>query len=304
MYGGKSNKFFKINADIENSFNDTVIHAFAQQNDQLLDLSNNCRNPEAALRAMRKSVSSILTVQKKMVTRDTIDKLLHKGTNDANRLTDKFLTNIIFDKPKIRRNILEFLMKTKLKDAQKDLNEAKKQVQVAKDEINKQMNLKGLVANEFGKVQKMITTKSWMKKRKKMLTKVNFHSKKHQPKMVEVPSTFREIRVGNEFMTAIDTVDETNKIGETNVDEDETKILNLPPKHTIYEKITVEDCEVNLEECFAKMRWDELNGIDEDDENKNEQESKNNDVVDEQKKTIDFRKMRATDMPCNKGQSH
>ena len=80
------------------------------------------------------------------------------------------------------------------------------------------------------------------------------------------------------------------------MDNNENKVINLPPKHTIYPKLVIEECEVDMEECLAKMRWGELKNSD---ENSNEANDDFMNILNDETKTVDFRNMRATEMPCN-----
>ena len=77
---------------------------------------------------------------------------------------------------------------------------------------------------------------------------------------------------------------------DVSLSKEEEEAVDVLPKDTFYCNITKKDGEVQTESCFAKMRWGEMNN----DENKDD-----NDIYDDNTKTINLSKKRATEMRSN-----
>lgn len=91
--------------------------------------------------------------------------------------------------------------------------------------------------------------------------------------------------------------------GGSTINEKELKVLSLPPKFAVYEKINTVECEVEIEKGLAKLRWTKAKQVTADDDERSEsnqavEESKS--VYNQEKMSFDFRNMRATDLPFNK----
>ena len=94
--------------------------------------------------------------------------------------------------------------------------------------------------------------------------------------------------------------------GDLHFDEDETSALLLDPKFAVYDILSEEDFDVEVETCLAKMRWNRMNK-DEDEEQTSTVEQELNEIVDaksrqiydSETKTFDMRKLRATDVKQN-----
>ena len=95
--------------------------------------------------------------------------------------------------------------------------------------------------------------------------------------------------------------------GDLNFDKDEISALLLDPKFAVYDLLSEEDFDVEVETCLAKMRWNYMDKSDDEEvpTSKVEQEfneivdAKSRQIYDSESKTFDMRKLRATDVKQN-----
>ena len=80
--------------------------------------------------------------------------------------------------------------------------------------------------------------------------------------------------------------------GHVQLDENEECVLSLPPKFAMYDEIKVSKCEAEIEKGMAKLRWNRWK--EEDEQNNREY------AYDIDSNTMNFRKMRPTEMKYNK----
>ena len=128
--------------------------------------------------------------------------------------------------------------------------------------------------------------------------------------------TFKGVKVGDKKLEELEKVLNSDKIesdpciyGGVELKNDLKEILKLPPKHTIFPKLDVEQFETELQKCEVKCRW-QTQREQRENENKNKKKEMGIDVTtnneetkevfNEETKTIDFRNMKATDMKMNK----
>ena len=95
--------------------------------------------------------------------------------------------------------------------------------------------------------------------------------------------------------------------GELNFDDDEKAALLLDPKFAIYDLLAEEDFEVEIETCLAKMRWNNMNKEDDEEEPTSKEKQEYNEIVDaksrqvydSETKTFDMKKLQATNVKQN-----
>ena len=100
--------------------------------------------------------------------------------------------------------------------------------------------------------------------------------------------------------------------GEINIDEDEGAALLLDPKFALFDNLLEESFETEMEMCFAKMRWNQYDKCDEEEEegakheiSESEQEgidlkeAQTRQAFDSENKCFDMRNIRATDVKQN-----
>ena len=81
------------------------------------------------------------------------------------------------------------------------------------------------------------------------------------------------------------------------LNENEQSLLSLPPKYAMYEQVTLERCEAEIEKALAKLRWEKKEDTDPGGDKPPREERKWRNL---QTKTINMRELRSTDLPFNK----
>ena len=128
--------------------------------------------------------------------------------------------------------------------------------------------------------------------------------------------TFRNVIIGDkkleEYENEILGAKVNTKVsvhGGVELKKEHIEILTIPPKHTIFPKLNIESFETELQKCEVKHKWQMLREqrLNEEkykkDELKNSNDTdeveKNKEVFDKEKKVVDFRNLKATDMKNN-----
>ena len=98
--------------------------------------------------------------------------------------------------------------------------------------------------------------------------------------------------------------------GGIKVNKKEEEILNLPPDHTTFPKVVVEEFNTDMEKCVIKCNWqhmkeqrqfEEKKALEEaSEEIKSNDEETYNKVYDNEKKSLDMRNIKPTDFKNNK----
>ena len=68
-------------------------------------------------------------------------------------------------------------------------------------------------------------------------------------------------------------------------DAKERKVVNLPPKFAVYDRVNTDECEAEIEKCLAKLRWTKRKQFEKDDTNKY-QNGENQDINGEKERNI------------------
>ena len=137
-------------------------------NDRIFYLSLEFTDPEGTAWAMKNHLYSNLKLQRKVVSRDTLQKLLETGTNDVVSASKKLSNSIVNNKEAVHKKIIRFLMKLKLEDANSEVDKTKKEVQKTKLYLNKFMRDGTIVAAEYRETLENECRKNWEEKRRKM----------------------------------------------------------------------------------------------------------------------------------------
>ena len=95
--------------------------------------------------------------------------------------------------------------------------------------------------------------------------------------------------------------------GIKSLNKDQENILLLPPKHKTFPKLNIESFETELEKCIIKAKWEKIRNETAKETKKKNIECDNevgkdlpNDVFNDEKKVIDFRNLRSTELKNNK----
>ena len=140
-----------------------------------------------------------------------------------------------------------------------------------------------------------------MKRKKKVI-----HLKEKYGRKRRVPDKLEGITIADGEVP-VTFSSEPECYGGCSTDEKERKVLSLPPKFAVYDRVNTDECEAEIEKGLAKLRWTKRKQFEKDDPNKHQ--NGENQVTDGERertiyniksKTFDFRNMRATDLPFNK----
>ena len=159
----------------------------------------------------------------------------------------------------------------------------------------------------------------WKNNKSKNQKKVKWANYKREEKE-PAPDTIKGVIVDDKGLEELETelkkpIEPENKaviLGGVKVDKYEEAVLMIPPNHTTYPKIVVEEVKTELEKCVIKCRW---NDVSEQTKNENENKIKESEdtrdkidnnkkdamkVYDANKKCVDLKNLRATDLKNNK----
>ena len=84
------------------------------------------------------------------------------------------------------------------------------------------------------------------------------------------------------------TINKQNTKKKCSIDEKEKKILSLPPKFAVYNRVNTTQCEAEIEKGLAKLRWTKRKQFEMDGENKDQTEEERRAVYDIKSKTFVF----------------
>ena len=141
---------------------------------------------------------------------------------------------------------------------------------------------------EIWKIEKKRQMKVLNQRRRR---KIVFLIQKYAPSLKETPNEIRGIIIKDQDLPETFT-SEPRCYGGCVLDANETKIMLLPPKYAVFDKIDPMECEGQVEKGIAKLRW----SIKNEEQNENEEHEP---VFDVENKTFDLRNMRATDQSFN-----
>ena len=203
-------------------------------------------------------------------------------------------------------------MRSKLKDAKDHLRKAVKKKKKVEEEIN---DVLGETEGERHKETLKETAELLREKiKKKNSKKVEQLTNKFMPNVNSLPIGLERYKDSVVFseMNVTDPLqlpEEPLVYGELRLDEDEREALRLDPKFSVFDTLDEESFEVETEKAFTKMRWHNFyNEEDKDEEvtiTVEEKErldildAKTRQVYDSETKTLDLRKLRATDVKLN-----
>ena len=104
-----------------------MIHTPALQGHTIIfDLSTEFMDPLGAEWAMRKSLRSRLKMQEKILLKDQMMCLKEVGTDEIQNVACKVAKKIKHNKENVQERIIRFIMKLKIEDIFKDIDEKKK----------------------------------------------------------------------------------------------------------------------------------------------------------------------------------
>ena len=205
------------------------------------------------------------------------------GTTEVYKLCGKLCKQILSKKSQL----INMVMKWKYSDAQKSYRNAlyfEKKLWKSYSELYNNEN----ITNQYNQLWYKEKNRAMKKCREKRVKKLKWlretyttNNKKDLPPDYINGICIKDGQLDGEF-------DQQPAIyGNANLDENEVSAIKMHPKFTVYNKIDPLDCEAEVEKCLTSIRW-----------SRNFNNDGNTRVVfDDEKKTLDLRKMRATDLP-------
>ena len=154
----------------------------------------------------------------------------------------------------------------------------------ARDKINKYNDI---WCEEKSKLYKQL--------RDKRKQKINWIKNKYYA-VDKIPEVYQNVYVGDQQQLAEQFKTQPQCYGGTTLSENESELLKMHPKYSIFDKIDEVDCEAEIEKSLTKLRWQKG-------KEKRTVNSENNALdltpYDIERKEFDFRKSRSTDLPFN-----
>ena len=283
---------------------------------QIKNLSTILADPVRAERVMHSRLISYLKVCKKVITRDLLS-VLYKykiGTNDVNKCVKTLCRNN--RNYKRRGKLIQYLMKDKLDDAEKEmrrakienLNNIKEYKKVIREEatdrsFNAIMRREGEIAWNAGKQKKQKKIEHLVTRRTEERRKVS-NRRGTNPEEIE-GITYKDAGL-EKFRDAVseETYISKPKIyGGVEISNEARDILSKDPGFMLYEKIDSLDVEVEIEKGMAKTRYELMSREDNDKSNDHDRNTNENGAREDgrnivyESKVLDYTNLRATDIP-------
>ena len=127
-----------------------MIHTPAHRDHRIIyDLSLEFMDPPSSERAMRKSMQSKLNLQEKILLKDQMMCLKDIGTNEIQSMAIKVSKKIRHNKESVIKRIVKYMMKIKVEDVKKDIEEARKRSSEDQESLDEIVRPKTVVAHEY-----------------------------------------------------------------------------------------------------------------------------------------------------------
>ena len=197
---------------------------------------------------------------------------------------------------------------------------AKTELNSSRENLNSVVRKGTFVRKEFMEVVDKELNHVWNEAKEKNEEKVNWNIKKHKVVDDIDEGTFKGILVGD---IDLENLEEEIIVAEKNefkdkavvyagieINEKENDILCLPPDHTVFPKVDIEEFDTEMEKCIIKCTWEANKEQRRSEEKKAKEEAsekvkpndeeENNKLYDDRTKSLDFRNLKPTDFKNNK----
>ena len=262
-------------------------------------------NPARAFVLMRRVINNTIRLLRAEYIADLFDELIHKNTplRSVKMDSDKLCEHL---PSKHSYTTAMRVMKWRRKDAIKELIQKKEDNMKMWRESEKRLRDLRVLDSYFQiwEEEKSYQRRRFTRKRKrKVAFLVNKYGKKR--KESDTPEEVEGIAVKDSVLSE-DYNSNPRVYGsiDTGPSRDVTSALSLPPKFTVYENVDPEKCEVEVEKSINKYRWSIMSG----EERVKDEEGRATVIgtserewpLNYESNSIDFQRMRATDLPFNK----
>ena len=280
-------------------------------------ISYNFTNPMRASRLMRDFISCAMKVTNSVLTKNVLLKFRdHRvGFREVEDMAERLLSqqkNVEKSREK-KYEIVKDMMKHELKNAEDYEKFVRKELNRSKTNLNEVVRQGTIARYEFMNTVDVELNLLWNKGKTKNIDKVNWAESRNKV-VKEDEETFKGILIGDKHLEELEkkSSDENDRsescvYGGVELKDNLKEILNIPPKHTIFPNLKIEEFETELQKCEVKIRWqtqrEERNKEDLKKKAELKESGEENTTVDTEvstKDSIDFRNLKATDMRNNK----
>ena len=211
--------------------------------------------------------------------------------------------------------IVKDLMKHKMDNVLENDKMLRKDLKASKEILGEIVRVGTYARNEFMDLVNGKIDIIWKEGKEKNYKKVERADEKNKV-VKEDMEIYKGVKIGDKQLEELEKViknqsvePETCVYGGVELKDDLKDILNLPPTHTTFPPLKVEQFDTELQKCEVKSRWQSHN-----EQRKNENRKKKEELGDDtngedeetkevfsiETKTLDFRNLKATDMKMNK----
>ena len=220
------------------------------------------------------------------------------GTAEVESLSERMCAKVGGSRA---RTLVNTVMKWKVSSARKELDKQRYQNTKVWRGIKPVLQKAGPgVLQAYQRVWSREKDELQKQERKRVTKKVRFLCNKHKPKS-RVYTVIHGVDVTDKVLPSQEFDSSPQAYGGCTTNSEETSLLSLPPKFTVFEKVDTFEVETQVEKALAKLRWDIQSGASsESDGNVNGEIQEHQSVYNTNTKGFNFVKMRATDLPFNK----
>ena len=272
-------------------------------------LSTECTDPSRAEQKMKSTVKTLLMRNKSILRRNFLQKIFLKGigTNKVESIAE----TLAYDTGKTgeakeakRRSFLKSILTIKISDAEEDVKYNEHQYHKCKRDLTKTINQDLLI--RFQRFNLNLAEKEWEDTKKKLNSKIKHLERKYTSHRKTATNT-RGIKVTDEEIGPQKPLPDPAifNIDKENISKNVKSALLLHPKLAVANPIKMVDVKTEIQKCFYKQRLNMKSEEDrllagETEEEAEVRETEEHSLVDEDSNTLNFSKLRVTDIPTNK----
>ena len=219
---------------------------------EIHQFSKLCPNPKRALSQSKAVIEYNMKLAKRTLRMNLLQNLQKQslGTKDAEQIEIKLRRET--DKGKRDTGIIRHIMEKKIKDAEKDEKNTRREFKTAKDLVNSEIDYKSEEGKILRRIQKELTNTVWIEGKEKNKSYIENIMRVYGEKKVKV-SEFRGVKVGDKHLEEkVDT--EVRIYGDIEISDETKEILKLPPKFATFKELRIEDIQTEVEKAMAKLR--------------------------------------------------
>ena len=255
--------------------------------------TSHCTNPNVIYEAMKQTFKASLEYKRSIHVKNLYQELKKDGIGTTK--IENMCSRLCNTLPKHReRTLVKVITNWKLHDAHKELRKWKIRNTETWRKQRETIAAAGVI-DQYERLWRREITKyenNLTSIRKKKLQHLKM---KYKRKETNVPDEIEGIILKDQELP-VEYNSTPRTYGGVILDENEQSLLTLPPKYAMYERVTLERCEAEIEKALAKLRWEQREDSDRGGNELPRAERKWHNL---QTKTIDLREYRSTELPFN-----